>query len=127
MELANDWFDKFKSMVEAAEKRDETRHIEKVLLVNNVMHRKLKAMMEERSDSVDYDYRDQFGIVSSTIGLLSGALEVHTIGPLQYSLYKDMDPDNSALLIDRAMWDYMCGKMSGPQLCEHIRFTHDNT
>lgn len=103
-ELPDDWLSRMKDLVADSSK---WRHEEKVMLVNCVMYDKLCAALTHR----DYPVVNAYGMRSPlTINFMSGAVEVHTIGPLQYSLYGKMNPDTSALLLSKDTWELMCGK-----------------
>lgn len=105
--LPDDWFSRLKDMVHEARKWKQD---EKVLLVNGVMHKKLNDYLNQLN-ATSTPERTIYGTPSPlTINFMTGAVEVHVIGPLQYSLYKDQNPDTTVLIVPRETWEFMCGK-----------------
>lgn len=107
--MSDDWRDKLwdnlRDMVEQDAKTRMERE-DRVLLVNKAMYDKLGEVLADRCSYTD----NHFGLLrAATINFDFGGIEVHVIGPLQYSLYGDKNPDTSALLVSRDAWDFMCG------------------
>ena len=101
---------------------------EKVMLVNRVMHDKIHARLTEMG-LVDTPAKTLFGLPAPlTINFMTGAVEVHVVGPFQYVLYGNMNPDTSVLLVPRKTWDIMCGRVPlWEQSLEYSRRTSDVT
>lgn len=104
--VPDDWRTKIQELMIKSQQFNES---EQVIVVNGAMHAKLCAAITPQ----DYPTVNKFGMPAPlTINFLCGAVDVHVIGPLQYSLYKGKDPDNTVLLMSKDAWEFMRG--SGP-------------